>query len=241
MGANAVTTVPVYTAGEVLTAADLNITNSGIPVFASTVERDAAFDGTGEKTLAEGQYAYLESTKATQFYDGAAWQPVGASGLTLISATTLSGTTSINDCFSASYQNYIIKINALPDGSILRMRYRVAGADNSTSNYDSGSTTSYTDANTAPFVQNSSAATSFNMALPTACELWNGSLEVFNPFATDYSSITARCSYSQSTYPIFHISSGFNFRLTTSFTGVTFFTDSGVLTGTVKVYGLANS
>jgi hypothetical protein len=35
MGANAVTTVPVYTAGEVLTAADLNITNSGIPVFAS--------------------------------------------------------------------------------------------------------------------------------------------------------------------------------------------------------------
>jgi hypothetical protein len=36
MGANAVTTVPVYVAGEVLTAADLNITNSGIPVFAST-------------------------------------------------------------------------------------------------------------------------------------------------------------------------------------------------------------
>jgi hypothetical protein len=49
MGANAVTTVPVYVAGEVLTAADLNITNSGIPVFASTVERDAAFGGSGEK------------------------------------------------------------------------------------------------------------------------------------------------------------------------------------------------
>jgi hypothetical protein len=70
MGANAVTTVPVYVAGEVLTAADLNITNSGIPVFAGTTERDAAFGGTGEKTLAEGQYAYLESTNATQVYDG---------------------------------------------------------------------------------------------------------------------------------------------------------------------------
>ena len=76
MGANAVTTVPVYTAGEVLTAADLNITNSGIPVFASTVERDAAFGGTGEKTLAEGQFAYLETGNVTQYYDGAAWQPV---------------------------------------------------------------------------------------------------------------------------------------------------------------------
>jgi hypothetical protein len=78
MGANAVTTVPVYVAGEVLTAADMNITNSGIPVFASTVERDAAFGGTGEKTLAEGQFAYLEDTNTTQYYDGAVWQSVAA-------------------------------------------------------------------------------------------------------------------------------------------------------------------
>jgi hypothetical protein len=90
MGANAVTTVPVYVAGEVLTAADLNITNSGIPVFASSVERDAAFGGTGEKTLAEGQYAYLEDTNATQFYDGATWQPVGvAPGLVLVKTQTI--------------------------------------------------------------------------------------------------------------------------------------------------------
>ena len=77
MGANAVTTVPVYTAGEVLTAADMNITNSGIPVFATTVTRDAAFGGAGEKTLAEGQFAYIEATNTTQYYDGAAWQSVG--------------------------------------------------------------------------------------------------------------------------------------------------------------------
>jgi hypothetical protein len=79
MGANAVTTVPVYTAGEVLTAADMNITNSGIPVFATSVTRDAAFGGAGEKTLAEGQFAYLEDSNTTQYYDGAAWQSVGAS------------------------------------------------------------------------------------------------------------------------------------------------------------------
>ena len=78
MGANAVTTVPVYVAAEVLTAADLNITNSGIPVFATTVTRDAAFGGAGEKTLAEGQFAYIEATDTTQYYDGAAWQSVAA-------------------------------------------------------------------------------------------------------------------------------------------------------------------
>jgi hypothetical protein len=90
MGANAVTTVPVYVAGEVLTAADLNITNSGIPVFASSVERDAAFGGTGEKTLAEGQYAYLEDTNATQFYDGATWNAVAGGKFTQIVQATYS-------------------------------------------------------------------------------------------------------------------------------------------------------
>lgn len=77
MGANAVTTVPVYTAGEVLTAADMNITNSGIPVFATTVTRDAAFGGAGEKTLAEGQFAYIEASDQTQFYNGTSWVALG--------------------------------------------------------------------------------------------------------------------------------------------------------------------
>ena len=87
MGANAVTTVPVYTAGEVLTAADMNITNSGIPVFATTVTRDAAFGGTGEKTLAEGQFAYLEDTNTTQYYDGAAWLGLGGKLGQVVSTT----------------------------------------------------------------------------------------------------------------------------------------------------------
>ena len=91
MGANAVTTVPVYVAGEVLTAADLNITNSGIPVFATTTTRDAAFGGAGEKTLAEGQFAYIEATNTTQYYDGAAWLGLGGK-LGQVVSTTLSST-----------------------------------------------------------------------------------------------------------------------------------------------------
>ena len=90
MGANAVTTVPVYTAGEVLTAADMNITNSGIPVFATTVTRDAAFGGAGEKTLAQGQFCYLESTGKLQVYTGSAWSNVGSSRQ--VTAFTASGT-----------------------------------------------------------------------------------------------------------------------------------------------------
>ena len=88
MGANAVTTVPVYVAGEVLTASDLNITNSGIPVFATTVTRDAAFGGAGEKTLAQGQTCYIEATSSYQTYTGSAWAAFGASKIAQVVSTT---------------------------------------------------------------------------------------------------------------------------------------------------------
>jgi hypothetical protein len=74
MGANAQTSVPVFTSGQVLTAQQQTEINTGIPVFATSVERDAAFGGTGLKTLAEGQFAFLEDTDATQYYDGSTWE-----------------------------------------------------------------------------------------------------------------------------------------------------------------------
>jgi hypothetical protein len=76
MGANAQTAVPAFVAGEVLTAAEMTEVNTGIPVFATTTTRDAAFGGTGEKVLAEGQFAFTEDTNTTWFYTGSVWSPV---------------------------------------------------------------------------------------------------------------------------------------------------------------------
>ena len=91
MGANAQTSVPAFTAGQVLTAAQVTGINTGIPVFATSTERDAAFGGTGEKTLAEGQFAYLEDTDTVQVYDGTSWNTVGASSVKKVEAFTASG------------------------------------------------------------------------------------------------------------------------------------------------------
>jgi hypothetical protein len=80
MGANAQTTVPTFTAAQVLTADQMNQSaRTGVPVFADATARDAGFGGSGEKTLAEGQLCYLESTNVVQYYDGAAWATVGPS------------------------------------------------------------------------------------------------------------------------------------------------------------------
>jgi len=115
--ANEQTSVPLFVADTILTAAQQNISAAtGVPVFATTVTRDAAFGG-ANKALAEGQLCYLSSTNVVQYYDGAAWATVGpaaASGLTLISATTIGTTVSsvtVSSAFSATYDNYKITVS----------------------------------------------------------------------------------------------------------------------------------
>jgi hypothetical protein len=91
MGANAQTTVPTFTASQVLSADQMNQSaRTGVPVFADTTARDAAFGGSGEKTLAEGQLCYLESTDKVQFYNGTSWANIGS--VTNVAAFTSSGT-----------------------------------------------------------------------------------------------------------------------------------------------------
>ena len=117
MGANAQTAVPVFTAGQVLTAQQQTEINTGIPVFATTVTRDAAFGGAGEKTLAEGQFAYIEATNATQYYDGAAWQSVSAGGMTLLSTTTLSGASTTVTISDFNYINLLIQVTGMTNAT----------------------------------------------------------------------------------------------------------------------------
>lgn len=100
MGANAVTTVYDFTAGQVLTAAQMDNVNCGIPVFATTTTRDAAFGGAGEKTLAQGQYAYIEATSSLQVYTGTAWITASAKLGQIVQGT-------LSTQFSTSSTSYV--------------------------------------------------------------------------------------------------------------------------------------
>jgi len=93
---NEQTSVPLFASGEVLTAANMNISaGTGVPVFATTVTRDAAFGGASEKVLAEGQLCYLSASNIVQYYDGATWATVGPStsiSTAIFNETQASGT-----------------------------------------------------------------------------------------------------------------------------------------------------
>ena len=237
MGANATTFVPAYVAGEVLTAANLSVTNSGIPVFATTVTRDAAFGGTGEKTLAEGQFAYIEATNTTQYYDGAAWQAVGASGLVRVAGGTLSGSSTVfSSVFSATYQAYLVTFtNVLATvGDDFNLQL---GA--TTTGYYYGGSGAAPTGGTAAVVAGSNVA-SFRVSTANATKYTGGNLWLYNPFlSTETTYQTVRIN-PDTTGNMVTIQGFLN--NTTSYTAFTMAMASGSFSsGTINIYGLALS
>jgi hypothetical protein len=232
---NTQTSVPAFTSGQVLTAQQMMDVNTGIPVFATTTTRDAAFGGTGEKVLAEGQYAYLESTNATQFYDGSSWQTVGG-GLTFISSTTVGSAVSsvtVSNCFSSTYTNYrviISNIDATLGDQVMGFQL-----GNSTASYYSASRfASYLGGTTESNRNNQNSAYLF--ATESANDT-NGSFDIFCPF------LATRTTWAgiAFTYAYTTIFGGLH-TVETSYSGFTLLNLNGTFTGgTIRVYGYQNS
>ena len=246
MGANAQTAVPVFTAGQVLTAAQQNQINTGIPVFATTVTRDAAFGGTGEKTLAEGQFAYIEATNTTQYYDGANWQAVGASGLTFITGATFTTATSVslpNSTFTSTYTNYKIVYNmtALTSDADLTLRLRAAGTDSSGASYFWSYRGLDVNNNASDAAGNN--ATSFGAAeLDSAFPFYTFNVDLFNPEIAQYTNMLGSIVFVAKAGATTTRNGGGINTAATSFDSVTLISSvASSMTGNYKVYGYSNS
>jgi len=71
-----------WAAGDVVGASgdtDINtaLLEQVVGVYAASANRDAAFGGAGEPTLAEGMFCYLNDTNEFQVYNGSAWVTIG--------------------------------------------------------------------------------------------------------------------------------------------------------------------
>jgi hypothetical protein len=238
---NTQTSVPAFTAGQILTAQQQTEINTGIPVFASATTRNAAFGGTGEKILAEGQFAYLEDTNTTQYYDGAAWQTVGTTpGLVCVKAETAfttASTINVNNVFSSSYTNYLL--NIIFDASVeldVQLRLRVGGVDNSTANSykrqtieASGGSSTVTQTQRDNYLLGAGNATA-----PSAIQAY-----LFQPFVAAKTPIMSNNQRSSNTTTIF-ISWAYHDQ-TVSYDGFSLLTSTGTITGTYSVYGYSKT
>jgi hypothetical protein len=242
MGANQQTSVPAFTAGQVLTAQQQTEINTGIPVFADSTARTAAFGGTGEKVLAEGQYSYLEDTNSTEVYDGSSWVAVGASGLVYITGASVSAVTSFslpNNTFSATYRNYRILISGTysGNGSAVTLRFRASGADDTNANYAS----TIIQGDTSGNVRNSGAGAATSSSLGTS--LTSPSNFGYDIYAPNVAIDTLYSGTHNTTVTGYGWgASGGAFTANTVFDSLSFIIAGGTtFTGVYRVYGYADS
>jgi hypothetical protein len=169
----------------VLTAAQVTQINTGIPVFATTTTRDAAFGGTGEKTLAEGQYVYIEAGDITQYYNGSSWINL-SSGLQVVTATTAFTTqTTVSmpaSTFTSTYNNYVVFLNVNSTGSAAAattVRVNNAGTPRATNGYYGGAG-GYTSAGTTVGYASNNAA-GFRIGDQSTTTVQAFQINVYNP------------------------------------------------------------
>ena len=242
MGANAQTAVPTFTASQVLTAAQMNQSaRTGVPVFASTVTRDAAFGGTGEKTLAEGQLCYVEGTGLQSYNAAGAWVTWGAaptSGLTLIKSQTIGSAVSsveVTGAFSSTYDNYKITISS-GVGSTTAFLLLQLGAT-TTAYYSAFISASYGGGTSS---NNQSNTASARCGLMTSNSLF-ASIDVFSPNLAKVTQFACLPAPTSDTGEQVYTGGGWQ-NSTTQFTAFTIIPASGTMTGgTIRVYGYQNS
>jgi hypothetical protein len=249
--ANTQTTVPIFVAAQVLEANQLNQSAAtGVPVFATTVTRDAGFGGAGEKPLAEGQLCYLESTNVVQYYDGAAWATVGpaaapaASGLSFIAKATFTAVANVNilNCFSASYTHYSLRLSNFSGGGVTTLRFGTAGTpdtglfyQNSNIYVDSSSIAGGSNAN-----YNASSANLIGNGYATPGNtLFAEFSSPFETVGTTYVSQGAG-SFTAGSLIIGTLNQG-RVNTSTSYTDLQIINGAGSMSGTYSIYGYAQS
>ena len=153
-------------------------------------------------------------------------------------AVTFTGVTSVslNGVFTSTYENYRIVMSGT--GSVsqnLQIRFRIAGTDTTATNY----------AYQRLLVNGTSAGAARTTAANQATiggtdTIWGiNLLDLSNPQTTVTTAMRAYGAFSASGAYLQDAAAGYS--LTTSFDGITYFPDSGTMSGTIRVYGYQNS
>jgi hypothetical protein len=225
-----------FTAGEVLAAADLNDTFGSKLATTVTTKGDlitrtssaAARLGVGTN----GQVLTAASGETT----GLKW---GNGGLVLVASESFSAVSSVsvNNCFSATYDNYCIMSDLTGNTPLgVNIRWRVSGVDASAANYNrneilaGASTVAGAQTNT----QTSSNFTAANSGARSGVRA-----EIYTPALAQQTTINVLTNYPlDNNRGVLYWGTH---TLATAYDGFTLVTSSGNITGTLRVYGYLNS
>jgi hypothetical protein len=188
--------------------------------------------------LAVGTNGYnliADSTAAT----GLAW---AQEGFTYITSSTFSATSvSVNNCFSASYNTYLVTMFTTGSGGTCTFKLRLSGTDSSASYYDAKLTTSGTTGTTVTGSVQSNVTTGFKISPTASQSTYNVNMIVTNPSNTNQTHYSTLPAYGNDSSPSTNIDiNAGKHNVTTAYDGFTL-TFSTSTPGTVRVYGLRTS
>jgi hypothetical protein len=216
----------------------INNLNSGVGIQPTIVDAKGdlivATGADAVNRLAVGtanQQLVVDSSTST----GLKW--AAPSGLVLLNTTSFSGVSSqsVNDVFSATYDNYLIVFDMVTNPSTLanlNFRLRVSSTDASGANYNYITSNKTGSSNPAA---TSSGGTSINMALVNDTYPNPGFLYLFSPFIARPTGLISRQTSTYST--VYSRLVEGHHTLSTSYTGYTLTIDAGTVSGKVSTYG----
>jgi hypothetical protein len=242
MNAAGATTITVddslFTAGDTLQLQNIGAGVTTVTAGTATVSSAGplAIPQYGSGTL------FFSSAGVAIYFPSAVTIPPASSGLVFIAGGTISDTTSVNNCFSATYLNYKVVFSNLVSGdaSAVRLRMRAGGSDDTNSLYSfinngqdttTGSTLNLGVGNNSAFFKLSDTnnfangmSVSLDFFSPQAAKNTHYGPGIFWNSEIDYAGVIAGVHKS-----------------TTSFDGFTIYPATSTLAGSYKVYGYANS
>jgi hypothetical protein len=161
-------------------------------------------------------------------------------GLTLINTTSFSAVASqsINDVFSATYDNYRVVMNISQSAAVgLAFRVRVAGADLTTATYKWSRYFNFSnDGAYASSIDNTASSIDVPGGM---ADRGFFVFDIGNPFNAFNTHVQERASFINSSAHSYNFTVSGSVNNTTSYTGFTIFPGSGTFTGTISVYGVA--
>jgi hypothetical protein len=188
---------------------------------------------------ANGSVLIADSAEST----GLKWGTPIAGALVYVGATTFSSaaSTSIDNVFSSTYQNYLVMLNIHTGNGALTMNFRAGGSDNTTANYSFYNDYMAFGTTWSRSIINSTGNTSMTLNQGMISSNLSIPFTIMDPQAAQKTAVTSpMVAYNYSTTANYtSLNTGF-FNATTQFDGIKFSAGTN-MTGTLKIYGIANS
>jgi hypothetical protein len=235
-----VTSVWDFSPGETLTAAKLDDVNCGIHVFSGTATRDAAYGGSGERTLAEGEFAYLADSNTTQYYDGSAWQSLTPGMKCVKAETSFSAASSVtaDSVFTSDFTNYVVVIRySTSTTNLPYLKLRTGGVSASTA-YDY-QTLAANDTTVSGARLTNQTSFIYGYSTNSASEKFVSTITLAGPNLAEATAIRSESGGTVGSNAALSYYITGNHRTATAYDGIEFLVATGTMTGTYTIYGLS--